>query len=125
MKEGKNKGGRPRKQIDQEQFEKLCSLQCTITEICGYFDCDDMTLNRWCREHYDGRSFSEVFRVKRGLGKISLRRFQFQQAETNPTMAIWLGKQYLGQSDQVHVDNSNNELMKALADIAREKMQHD
>lgn len=119
------KMGRPKKKIDKGQFEKLCGLQCTLDEICGYFGVQDDTLNRWCRETYDGRTFSEVFKVKRGAGKISLRRYQFQLAETNPTMAIWLGKQYLGQSDQVHIDNSNNELMSALADIAREKMRHD
>ena len=28
---------------------------------------------------------------------ISLRRSQFKLAEKNATMAIWLGKQYLGQ----------------------------
>ncbi|MBQ0061347.1 MAG: hypothetical protein KBT15_06205 [Bacteroidales bacterium] len=30
---------------------------------------------------------------------MSLRRSQMKMAETNPTMAIWLGKQYLGQKD--------------------------
>lgn len=30
---------------------------------------------------------------------MSLRRSQFRIAETNATMAIWLGKQYLGQKD--------------------------
>lgn len=118
------KMGRPKKEIDQKQFEKLCGLQCTLEEFCCYFDCDDNTINAWCKETY-GSTFSEVFKLKRGAGKISLRRYQFQQAETNPTMAIWLGKQYLGQSDQVHVDNSNNELMSALADLARKKMSHD
>ena len=119
------KMGRPKKEIDKGQFEKLCGLQCTLEEVCGYFGVEDDTLNRWCKETYDGKTFSEIFKVKRGAGKISLRRYQFQLAETNPTMAIWLGKQYLGQSDQVHIDNSNNELMSALADIAREKMRHD
>lgn len=38
---------------------------------------------------------------KNGNGKIALRRFQLQQAEKNPTMAIWLGKQYLGQTDKI------------------------
>ena len=44
-------------------------------------------------------SFSEVFRQKRGLGKVSLRRAQFHLAEKSATMAIFLGKQYLGQTD--------------------------
>ena len=43
--------------------------------------------------------FAEIYGQKREAGKISLRRSQFQMAQTNPTMAIFLGKQYLGQTD--------------------------
>lgn len=91
-------GGRPNKEIDRENFEKLCGLQCTEEEICSFFDVTDKTLTNWCRRTYK-KSFSEIFKKKRGTGKIALRRSQFRLAETNATMAIWLGKQYLGQSD--------------------------
>ena len=90
---------RPRKEIDQKQFENLCGLQCTLEEFCGWFNVTDKTLDSWCKRTY-GKSFSEVFREKRGLGKISLRRSQWRLAEKNANMAIWLGKQYLGQKDQ-------------------------
>ena len=92
------KRGRKRKEIDQRQFEHLCSLQCTLEEICGFFDCCEDTIETWCKRTYK-KNFSEVFRSKREIGKLSLRRSQFKMAETNPTMAIWLGKQYLGQKD--------------------------
>ena len=47
-----------------------------------------------------GESFSKVFRQKRDLGKTSLRRNQWKQAEKgNTTMLIWLGKQILKQSE--------------------------
>lgn len=90
---------RPLKEIDKTSFEKLCELQCTEAEICGFFDITDKTLSRWCKDTY-GKGFSEVFRAKRERGKISLRRTQFRLAENNASMAIWLGKQYLGQSDE-------------------------
>lgn len=90
--------GRPKKEIDKENFEKLCGLQCTEEEICSFLNVTDKTLTNWCRKTYK-KSFSEIFKIKRGTGKIALRRSQFRLAETNPTMAIWLGKQYLGQSD--------------------------
>lgn len=90
---------RPRIEIDKDQFEKLCSIQCTKEEIAGYFKCSDDTIERWCQREYK-TNFAVVFAQKRGLGKISLRRSQFRMAETNPTMAIWLGKQYLGQKEQ-------------------------
>ena len=89
---------RPRKEIDQRQFESLCGLQCTQEEICGFFDCDDMTLNRWCKRTYRMR-FSEVFKIKRQRGKVSLRRNQWKLSESSTAMAIWLGKQYLDQKD--------------------------
>lgn len=95
-----NKGGRPKKQIDQKEFEKLCFLQCTKQEFCSWFDTTDKTLERWCKETY-GMGFSEVFRIKRENGIISLRRTQFQLAEKSPAMAIFLGKNLLGQTDKV------------------------
>lgn len=91
--------GRPPKEIDQKQFENLCGLQCTLEEVCSWFGVTDKTLNSWCKRTYD-MTFSEVFKQKRGAGQISLRRAQFRLAEKNATMAIWLGKQYLGQKDR-------------------------
>lgn len=92
--------------IEKKQFEKLCQLQCTIFEICDYFDVEDDTLNSWCKKTYK-KTFSDVFKVKRGKGQISLRRMQWQQAEKNATMAIWLGKQYLGQRDNIEVEHKD------------------
>lgn len=102
---------RPLKEIDKKQFENLCGLQCTKEEICSFFEVTDKTLERWCKRTYKA-GFSEVFRQKRGKGKISLRRAQFRLAEKNANMAIFLGKQYLGQRDQPDTDvgrkNENN-----------------
>lgn len=91
--------GRPKKEIDKKQFENLCALQCTQGEICGFFEVSDKTLSAWCKRTYK-MSFSEVFEQKRGKGKISLRRSQFRLAEKNASMAIFLGKNYLGQTDE-------------------------
>ena len=91
---------RPRKKIDQKQFENLCGLQCTLEEICGWFGVCSDTLESWCVRTYK-MNFSEVFKQKRGVGKISLRRSQWRLAGKNANMAIWLGKQYLGQRDIV------------------------
>lgn len=95
----KNKGGRPRKQIKKDAFEKLCGMMCTEEEICGFFGVTDKTLTRWCKENYD-EGFSDIYKKISMDGKISLRRMQFKLAEKSATMAIFLGKQYLGQKDQ-------------------------
>lgn len=94
----KKKSGRPPVQIDKAQFENLCRLQCTEQEIASWFGISHDTLNRWCKKTY-GKTFEDTFAEKREAGKISLRRAQFQMAQTNPTMNIWLSKQYLGQKE--------------------------
>ena len=115
--------GRPRKEIDKKQFESLCAIQCTKQEIQDWFRVSDKTLNSWCKRTY-GDTFSVVFRQKRGVGKISLRRYQFQQAEKSTAMAIFLGKNWLGQSDNPGVDVSGDEapedaLSKSLRELAQ------
>lgn len=94
----KNKGGRPKIQIDQKSFEELCKMQCTELEIAGFFGCSDETLNKWCKKTYK-KTFQECFEVFRQGGKASLRRTQWLMAEHNAAMAIFLGKNYLGQAD--------------------------
>ena len=114
---------RPKKEIDQKQFENLCGLQCTLEEICGWFDVCSDTLETWCKRTYK-RSFSEVFAQKRGAGKISLRRSQWRLAEKNATMAIFLGKQFLGQRDSVDVAVTDAKGI-ALDELEKMVMQND
>lgn len=97
------KMGRPPKKIDQQQFEGMCQIQATYEEICLVLGVSDKTLNAWCRKTY-GTTFSDIFKQKREIGKISLRRKQWKLAEKNATMAIFLGKQYLGQRDYSEVE---------------------
>lgn len=104
--------GRPKKQIDKEQFEKLCGLQCTLDELCCYFDCNTDTLEKWCKKTYK-MNFSEVFKKKRGNGKISLRRKQFEVAMSgNPTMLIWLGRNMLNQTNDTQILEIKNKELK-------------
>lgn len=88
-------------EVNWDEFNKLCHLQCTLQEIAGWFDCSEDTIERRVKETH-GVKFADYYRQKASRGKISLRRQQFQLAEKgNATMLIWLGKQYLGQSDKV------------------------
>lgn len=115
-KKGTKKFGRPLKEIDKKQFEYLCSLQCTEEEIAGFFECDVDTITNWCKRTYN-TTFSEIYKVYSSRGKISLRRYQMQLAEKNPSMAIWLGKQQLGQTDNIVVTANkvdDDEITKAI-----------
>lgn len=107
-----NKGGRPRKELKKDMFEKLCSIMCTENEICGFFGVTDKTLTRWCKENY-GMGFSDAFKVLSADGRISLRRAQFRLAERSAAMAIFLGKNILGQTDNVASNDIVEQIEKA------------
>ena len=94
----KNMAGRPKVEFNIDDFVKLCEMQCTRKEMAGFFDCDENTLDKWIKEQF-GVTYNVVFDRYRSKGLLSLRRSQFQLSEKNVAMAIWLGKQYLGQKD--------------------------
>ena len=58
-------------------------------------------------------TFSEVFAIKRQKGRASLRRGQFRLAEKNAAMAIFLGKQYLGQKDNPDPQDKEDDALAA------------
>lgn len=107
---------RPKKQINKKQFESLCEIQCTQEEILAVLDLTDKTLNAWCKQIYN-KSFSDVFREKRKGGKTSLRRHQWNLAKVNASMAIWLGKQYLDQKDEIQNNLNLNEPITFVMDV--------
>jgi len=80
-------------------------MQCTEAEICAVLGGSNgalspHTLNRWCKETYGkNQTFCKVFEQKKEAGKVSLRRIQWVLAQKSVSMAIFLGKNYLGQSD--------------------------
>lgn len=117
------KMGRPEIKINKDDFEKLCGMQCTLIEIAGFFDCSEDTIENWCKKTYRGQTFSDVFKRKSAKGKISVRRKQFQVAESgNATMLIWLGKQYLGQAEKQEVAVSSvDESIKEMDDYFNDK----
>ena len=98
------RNGRPKKDIDWTEFEKLCHLQCSIREICEWFHITDKTLQRRCKEQY-GETFSLVFEKKRIGGLISLRRNLFKQSEKGAAVAIFLAKNFLGMSDKYETES--------------------
>ena len=106
--------GRPKKKIDWNMVDALCKLQCTHEEIAGALECCVETLAAACKRD-KGMPFSEYFEQKRGLGKISLRRYQFRLAEKSAAMAIFLGKNYLGQSD--NPDNTSIEVLDKATEL--------
>ena len=88
------KRGRPKKEIDLKLVERLGKIMCTQEEIATILGVSHDTLSR-------NPDFCVVYKKALEDGKMSLRRTQFKLARTSASMAIFLGKQYLGQTDKV------------------------
>ena len=97
------KPGRPRKEIDLTEAEKLCALQCTAQEIADWFHISVDTLERRIREERKV-GFADFFNTHRTAGKIALRRMMFKLAQQNATMCIFLAKNHLGMVDRIETD---------------------
>ncbi len=113
-----NKVGRPKINLNLEELERLSRLNCTIPEISAYFDIPLRTLEDKFTNELDVRKAIEKGRA---TGKLSLRRRQIQIMEetNNPTMAIWLGKQMLGQTDKQEIVQDINIEDRKVLDISR------
>ena len=77
----------------------MALIQCTQEEIANVVGVCTKTLQR-------DDQFCLIYKKGMSEGKISLRRYQFRQAEKgNASLLIWLGKQYLGQTDKQEIDS--------------------
>ena len=100
---------RPKIEIDFDMVKKLCAIQCTGQEIADVLDVSYDTLERRVKEVYQ-ISFADYIKKHSANGKMSLRRKQHEVAMSgNTTMLVWLGKQYLGQTDKQIVDNTSSD----------------
>jgi hypothetical protein len=95
-------------EIDLAELEKLAAMQCTDEEVAAWFGVNVRTIERKCKDP----AFVETIERGRAKGKISLRRSQLKMVDQgNPAMAIWLGKQYLNQTDEIrHAVNFSTQL---------------
>ena len=99
------KTGRPKKEYNRKLFVDLIGLGCGADEICWVFREEDGkpanidTVSRWCKREF-GCTFQE-FRVKNGAMalKVAVRKNQLELSKKSAAMAIFLGKNYLGQTD--------------------------
>jgi hypothetical protein len=110
---------------DWQSIEKLCSLMCTADEIAHFMGVSVDTLSRRVLEQF-GCTFAE-YHKKNSVGAIiSLRRIQWQSAlNGNATMQIWLGKQYLGQKNNLDVSvkpEPNHDIREAWREIENKKI---
>lgn len=88
---------------DEETLKRIRALgniQCTQLEAAGVMHVCEKTFCVFLQENEKAK---EAWIMGREEGKASLRRIQWKQAEKSATMAIWLGKQWLGQKDKTSI----------------------
>ena len=98
----KNLGGRPHALTADEKtlatISGLGQIQCTKRECAAVLKVHEDTFHKFLEDNPEAKA---AYEDGKGAGKMSLRRKQFQLAERNAAMAIFLGKNYLEQSDKL------------------------
>ena len=116
----KRKAGRPKLEVDMNNVEKLCSWGCTHVEIADWLRISPRTLAYWLADetttykvrHPDSpipliEELTLRALMERGYShmRIGIRRMQLKLLEAGSnTMGVWLGKQYLGQTDRLRLE---------------------
>jgi hypothetical protein len=100
-------GGRPRELVGDEKTMQtltgLGSIQATSRETAAVLGVTEKTLYDFFKREPHAK---EAWDAAKEQGKASLRRTQLRLAEKNAAMAIFLGKNLLGQSDKHEMEHS-------------------
>ena len=87
--------------INLADLERLAGMQRTDEEIAAWFGVSTRTIER----RRKSRIFADTIERGKAKGRISLRRAQLKMLEHgSATMGVWLGKQYLGQTDEMNIN---------------------
>lgn len=121
------------KHIDWDFIDSLLKIACNAMEISAMLGVSDDTLNNHCKKE-KGYTFSDY--IKRGMSdyKIGIRRAQYRSAMGVPkkdddgnvigwlqqpsvAMQIFLGKNYLGQSDKQDITTGGEKIQQVVTYI--------
>lgn len=98
-----NKGGRPRKNVDFVKLATICQYPLTNEDIATLMDLSVDTIDRECKRVY-GLGFADYKTQKQASTRKTILAKQLEVAKAgNVTMLIWLGKQYLGQTEKQEI----------------------
>lgn len=91
---------------DLQLIEEMAAIACTPQEVCGVLRIPPELMKLTPKA-------KEAMKRGRERAKVSLRRIQFRMAQKNVAMAIFLGKNMLGQADKVETKEHDKELDNA------------
>lgn len=110
--------GRPKSDVSEDLVKRYAMAQCTMKEIAAGVGCSVATLER---------HFAEIIESAKENGKSSIRMHQFRimAKKDSAPMAMWLGKEYLGQGKQAGTSTDMSHLDNFVDAIAEERRRQD
>jgi hypothetical protein len=94
------RGRRPILQPDEKTLSLISGLRqvfASMPEVAAVLHVSENTLRKFLTDHPEAR---EAFDDGIGIGRVNLRRKQIRLSDKNALMAIFLGKNELGQTDK-------------------------
>lgn len=112
------KRGRKRKYINKKKVENLINIGLSTVDIAKIIGVNESTIRRNFAEFLEKRKNKEIEELQ--VKKNRLRDAQWELAieKMNPVMQVWLGKNYLGQSDKIET-KENKKISLVIREIKR------
>jgi len=94
-----NPRGRPKLEFDLNQIKLFGQFKATFETMAEWYGCSTQTITRKMKEE----EFSQAYKKGFSVTKMKISEAQIKYAlQGNPTLLIWVGKQYLGQRDTTY-----------------------
>lgn len=111
--------------LDWKKIDMYLNAGCTGSQIAAHLGINQMTLYRHCESKYK-KKWSDYSMEKRSSGHLLILWKQFAKAMSGDnSMLIWVGKQQLGQRDEVKTnvafDGKLGSLLDNLKNVGSEK----
>lgn len=102
--------GRPRIELDPKQAKIFGYFRATYDTMAEQIGCHVDTIRAAMQD--EDSEFSKAYKNGFSSMKMKLSEAQVKTAieEHNPTLLVWLGKQYLGQKDVPDTCNENKDI---------------
>ena len=100
------KKGRPKLVFNIDQVRLFGKFRATYETMADWFECSTKTIQR---EMENNKDFCLAYKKEFANTKLKLAEAQIKTAlDGNPTMLVWLGKQYLEQKEPKDIPETDN-----------------
>lgn len=108
----KKKVGRPQKTFNWETLDGILQYGATVPDAAEILGVSEDTIERSIKKNH-GLTFAEYRNKKMGRVRIKLLQKQIAMALNGSVpLLIWLGKQYLGQSEKQEIEHAGNSVIR-------------